>query len=125
MSRKALNISLVWLCFLFVLVITFCYTIPVILVYFGLGKIIASFVLYFPWLIPLTQSQFSLFSLSGILLLTTDKFLQNTIKNLSIATYEHLNTLNHLLFNFSLLFWAIGFILAYLLTPVLLFMDVI
>jgi|HubBroStandDraft_6_1064221.scaffolds.fasta_scaffold438841_1 hypothetical protein len=124
MRSNSINKFLVWLCFSFIILITFCYVVPVILVYFGLGRVIFMYVSYLPWLISLTKNQFSLFLLSGILLLITDRFLQNSIKDLPKTTQEHLSSINIYLFNLSLVFWIISFILAYLLTPVLLFMEV-
>jgi hypothetical protein len=128
MHREAKKTFVILLSFLFVLAVFFCYTLPVILVFLRLGHIVADFVFHYPWLAILTKRKFSIFLLSGLVLLFTDKLFRKARNGFSAeinSAQDHLVIWNKCILNISLLLWLVSFILAYLLAPVLYFLDIL
>ncbi len=128
MPDEIKKIIFIVISFVSALVVTFCYLLPVILVFFGMGRIIAELTLHFPWLIPLTQRKFFMFSVTALLLLFTDRFFRKHKMDFkcnvtSVSDYSVLWP--QIILNISLVLWFISFMAAYVITSFFLLREIL
>ena len=123
MPWKNKKIYLIYTSLLLTLMLFILYVLPVILVAIHLGKILANITLHNQWLIILANFKFFLFIVSGLLLLLTDWLLRKDTK-FFIDMPQAQRRYQYIL-NISLLFWLISFILGYLLTLILIFLETV
>lgn len=124
MSKMLLRKYLIILSLLGAFVLTVLFTVPTALVFFNLGYVVGDASVNWPWLIVLTNYRFTLFLIIGIVMILTERMTQQ-IKNDNFDEVVPMRFYWNTFFSIALVGWGVAFLLAYILTPILLFWDVL
>jgi mercuric ion transport protein len=106
-----------------------CCALPSLLVLFGLGATVASALAAAPWLVTLSHHKNWTFTIAGVLLLANFLYVRTVAPRLQRAcelgddSCARAARLNRILMSITTVIYAIGFCTAYLLGPILMWMD--
>lgn len=123
MMRETKEAYLTWISFFTTLGTLLCCTLPSVFVLLGLGTVIATITLHSTWLVNLSEHKFWIFLLSGLLILLSDWLVRKpnrscpTDPKLALKC-QRLNIWNIRILRLSMLLWFLGFISAYLVNPI-------
>jgi len=123
MLRERKEAVMVWICLILSTGTLLCCTLPIILVMLGLGALMALLAMHAGWIAVLLEYKFWLFLVSGLLLLIADIILRQPGRAcptdpVLAKKCAWLTRSNRWILRISLLLWAIGFMSAYLVLPV-------
>lgn len=103
-----------------------CCALPSLLVLLGMGATVASLVSSLPWLVTLSRHKAGVFAASGLLLAGTWYYLHRVVPRLAMpgaVCPPEVARLNRRLWRGSVLVYSAGFFVAYVLAPVLRWLD--
>lgn len=105
-----------------------CCALPILLVSLGLGAVVASVFSTLPFLVTLTQYKIWVFSASGLMLLIAGYLLYRQNRSCPAdpelaEQCKRVMVWNRRLLWFALALWVIGFVSAYLLLPIWVWLD--
>jgi mercuric ion transport protein len=108
-----------------------CCALPSLLVLFGLGASVASTLSFFPWLVTLSRHKFLTFAISGILIacsFVNTYYIVPRIKREECSADNptacaEASRLSRVLLWISMVIYAVGFFVAFLLGPILSKLD--
>ena len=128
MIRESKEKFYVWICLITSSATLVCCTLPIILVFIGLGATLAAISTSLPWLMTLTEYKFWIFLVSGILLLLTEWALKRPGRScptdpILAEKCKKLEIWNYRILRFSEIIWIIGFISSYLALPIKLWLE--
>ena len=106
----------------------FCCVIPAMLATLAGGAAVSAFISAFPWLVPLSRHKGWLFVVAGLLLAMNGALIFRPRSPLVCPvaggeTCRASGTFSKILFAISIIFFSAGFFTAFLLTPILRFME--
>jgi hypothetical protein len=108
-----------------------CCALPSLLVLFGLGASVASMLAFFPWLTALSRHKVLTFSISGVLIASSFLHTYYVLPRLrrteclpnSPNTCEEASRLSRILLWVSAVIYAVGFLVAFVVGPILSTLD--
>ena len=109
----------------------FCCALPSLLVLFGLGASVASMLSFFPWLVALSQHKVLTFSISGALILCSFLNTYYVLPRLrtekcppdSPDACAETSRLSRIVLVVSAVIYAVGFLVAFVIGPILAKLD--
>ena len=105
-----------------------CCVLPIILVIFGLGAVVAALISQFPIFIILSQHKIWIFLTSALLLLLTACLLWRSARScpadsgLAVACHK-IQKWNKRIFWLALTIWLVGFVTTYIVLPLWIWME--
>lgn len=106
----------------------FCCVIPALLATLAGGAAVSAFISAFPWLMPLSQHKEWLFGIAGLLLAVNSFFIFRSRPKTACplpgsGVCAKAGRFSKVLFGISVVFYVAGFFTAFLLTPLLRFLE--